>query len=490
MILIMGVTLYTVRIVLNVLGEVDYGIYTVVGGVVTMLAFLSDTMTSASQRFFSFELGRGDFDRLKQVFSLSFIIYVGIAILIILLAETVGLWFLNTKMTIPEQRMAAANWVYQFSVFAFVANVLSIPYNAAIIARENMKAFAYISILEALLKLAIIYFLVILSFDKLKLYAVLMFGVTVLVSFSYFLYAYKRYKECHVIYYWDRKLFSALGSYSGWSLVGALSGIARNQGTNILLNIFFNPIVNAAQAIAFQVSNALSQFATSFHTAVKPQIIKYYAGNKTELLMQLVFKSSKFSFFLLYVFSLPLILETDFVLKIWLKDVPDYAGLFTTLVIVVTLINSLSYSMITVAQATGKIKNYQIWVGGSQLLSLPVSYLFLKSGYPPQSVMYVAVAFALIALLLRLVLLRGMVGFNILAYSKQVLIRVIIMSGLSYGLLFFIVSIFTEGWIRFFTGGFVSIIVAMLSIFFVGLTKDERGFVINFLKTKIKGYKS
>lgn len=486
----MGVTLYTVRVVLNILGEVDYGIYTVVGGVVTMSAFLSDTMTSASQRFFSFELGRSDFTRLNKVFSLSFIIYVGIALLVILLAETVGLWFLNTKMTIPSDRMATANWVYQFSVFAFVANILSKPYNAAIIARENMQAFAYISILEALLKLAIVYFLVILSFDKLKLYAVLMFCVTVIVSFSYFLYAYKKYKECHVIYYWDRKLFIAIGSYSGWSLLGALSGIAENQGRNILLNIFFNPIVNAAEAIAFQVSNALSQFATSFHTAVKPQIIKYYAGNKTELMMQLVFKSSKFSFFLLYIFSLPLIFETNFVLNIWLKNVPDYASLFTTLVIIVALINSLSYSMITVAQATGKIRNYQIWVGGTQLLSLPVSYWILLLGYPPQSVMYVAIAFALIALLSRLVLLRQMVGFNILAYSKQVLMRVVIMSGLSYGVLFFIVNGFAEGWIRFFTGGFVSVIVAGLSIFLVGLTKDERVLVINFLKTKITGCKS
>jgi hypothetical protein len=206
--------------------------------------------------------------------------------------------------------------------------------------------------------------------------------------------------------------------------------------------------------------------------------------------MQLVFKSSKFSFFLLYIFSLPLILEMDFVLKIWLKNVPDYVSLFTTLVIIVTLINSLSYSMITVAQATGKIKNYQIWVGGSQLLSLPVSYWLLKIGYPPQSTMYVAIAFSVIALLLRLILLKKMVGFNILAYSKQVLMRVVIMSGLSYGLLFFIVNGFAEGWIRFFTGGFVSIIVAGLSIFLVGLTKDERVFVIHFLKTKINGCKS
>ncbi|MGQ1946433.1 lipopolysaccharide biosynthesis protein [Geofilum sp. OHC36d9] len=481
----MGVTLYTVRVVLNILGEVDYGIYTVVGGVVTMSAFLSDTMTSASQRFFSFELGRSDFARLNQVFSLSFIIYVGIAILVILLAETVGLWFLNTKMTIPSERMATANWVYQFSVFAFVANVLSKPYNAAIIARENMQAFAYISILEALLKLAIVYFLVILSFDKLKLYAVLMFCVTVIVSFSFFLYAYKKYKECKVIYYWDRKLFITLGSYSGWSLLGALSGIAENQGRNILLNVFFNPIVNAAEAIAFQVSNALSQFATSFHTAVKPQIIKYYAGNKTDLMMQLVFKSSKFSFFLLYIFSLPLIFETNFVLNIWLKNVPDYASLFTTLVIVVALINSLSYSMITVAQATGEIRNYQIWVGGTQLLSLPVSYWILMLGYPPQSIMYVAIVFSVIALCFRLMFLKKMVGFNILKYSKQVLMRVVIISVLSYGLLFFIVRVFQEGWIRFFTGGFVSIIVAGLSIFFVGLTTDERVLVIHFLKAKL-----
>ncbi|MGQ1946432.1 lipopolysaccharide biosynthesis protein [Geofilum sp. OHC36d9] len=485
----MGVTLYTVRVVLSVLGEVDYGLYTVIGGVVTMFAFLSNTMASASQRFYSFELGRRDFVRLKQVFSLTFIIYVGIAIFILLLAETVGLWFLNTQMTIPADRLNAANWVYQFSVFAFVVNVLSIPYNAAIIARENMKAFAYISILEALLKLAIVYILVIFSFDKLKLYAVLMFGVTFLISFSYFLYAYKKYKECKVIYYWDRQLFSTLVSYSGWSLFGSLSGIARNHGVNILLNLFFNPIVNAARAIAYQVSNAISQFATNFSTAVRPQIIKYYASNETELMMQLVFKSSKFSFFLLYIFSLPLILETNFVLNIWLKSIPDYAGLFTTLVIVVALIDSLSYSMMTVAQATGKIRNYQIWVGGTQLMNLPVSYLFLKLGYPPESTMYVAIVFSVICLFIRLVLLKKMVGLNILEFTRDVLIRVALISMVSYGILSFIVRAFAEGWLRFITGGFISVIIASVSIFLIGLTSEERSLVIHFLKNKVNGKK-
>lgn len=489
MLLTMAVSLYTVRVVLATLGAVDYGLYTAIGGVVIMFSFLSNTMASASQRFYSFELGRHDFVRLKQVFSLTFIIYVGIAIFILVLAETVGLWFLNTKMTIPADRMNAANWVYQFSILAFVVNVLSIPYNAAIIARENMRAFAYISILEALLKLAIVYLLVIFSVDKLKLYAVLMFGVTSLISFSYFLYAYKKYKECKVIYYWDRKLFLTLISYSGWSLFGSLSGMARNHGVNILLNIFFNPIVNAARAIAYQVSNAISQFATNFSTAVRPQIIKYYASNETKLMMQLVFKGSKFSFFLLYIFSLPLILETNFVLNIWLKNVPDYAGLFTTLVIIVALIDSLSYTMMTVAQATGKIRNYQVWVGGTQLLNLPVSYLLLKLGYAPQSTMYVAIVFSVICLFIRLVLLNKMVGLNILEYIKDVLMRVVLISVVSYGILSLIVRFFAEGWFRFVIGGFVSVIVASVSIFLVGLTTEERSLVIHFLKNKINGKK-
>jgi O-antigen/teichoic acid export membrane protein len=265
--------------------------------------------------------------------------------------------------------------------------------------------------------------------------------------------------------------------------------MARNHGVNILLNIFFNPIVNAARAIAYQVSNAISQFATNFSTAVRPQIIKYYASKETQLMMQLVFKGSKFSFFLLYIFSLPLILETNFVLNIWLKSVPDYAGLFTSLVIIVALIDSLSYTMMTVAQATGKIRNYQVWVGGTQLLNLPVSYLFLKLGYPPQSTMYVAIVFSVICLFIRLILLKKMVGLKILEYTKDVLMRVVFISVVSYGILSLIVSSFVEGWIRFVAGGFVSVIVAGVSIYLVGLTTEERGLVIHFLKNKINGKK-
>jgi O-antigen/teichoic acid export membrane protein len=274
MILTMLVSLYTVRVVLNTLGVVDYGIYNVVGGVVAMFSFLSSTMASASQRFFAFELGRRDYDKLKQAFSLTLLIYIGIAILILVLSETVGLWFLNTQMTVPEERMNAANWVYQFSIFSFIMTILTVPYNSAIIAREHMKVYAYVSIIEVVLKLIIVYLLVFFSFDKLKLYAVLTFFVACLITFIYRTYCKRRFKECIYFFYWDANKFKEILSFAWWNMIGAMANIFKTQGINILLNVFFNPVINAARAIAFQVNSALTNFTNNFYMAVRPQITK------------------------------------------------------------------------------------------------------------------------------------------------------------------------------------------------------------------------
>jgi O-antigen/teichoic acid export membrane protein len=264
MLLIMGVSLYTVRIVLNTLGVEDYGIYNVVGGIVVMFSFLSNTMASASQRFFAFELGRKDYDQLKKTFSMTVTIYLIIAVIILILAETLGLWFLNTQLSIPVERMETANWVYQFTIFSFMMTMLTVPYNAAIVAHERMNVYAYVSIVEAFLKLLIVYILVLFSYDKLKLYAILMFGVTTFITLIYRTYCKRQFQECSYNFYWEKPLFKELIGYSGWNLFGAIAGILNNQGINILLNIFFGPIVNAARAIAYQVNTAVNQFVTNF----------------------------------------------------------------------------------------------------------------------------------------------------------------------------------------------------------------------------------
>jgi O-antigen/teichoic acid export membrane protein len=319
MLLTMAISLYTIRLILSVLGVIDYGIYNVVGGVVVMISFLSNTLGAASQRFFAIEIGRNNLQQLKQTFSLTVTIYIIISIVVLLLTETLGLWFLNSKMVIPPDRIEAANWIYQFSIFSFIINILSIPYVSIIIAREDMKVFALISIVEVVLKLFIVYLLTLFPLDKLKLYAVLIFVVGCLITLINVLICSKKYKESRFHIYWDRRMFKTLISFSGWNLFGALASVINSQGINILLNIFFDPIVNAARGIAFQVSSAVNQFVMNLQTSVNPQIIKYYAIDDKKQMMFLVLKSSKFSFFLFFILSMPVFLKKNDNSKIDLK---------------------------------------------------------------------------------------------------------------------------------------------------------------------------
>ena len=338
MFLIILVSLYTVRVVIKTLDITDYGIYTAVGGIVLALSFLSQTIASASQRFFAYELGRKDYLKLKRTFSIIFIVYVAIALIILLIAETLGLWFLNNVMTIPSDRLEAANWVYQFALFSFIVKILTNPYNAIIIARENMKIYAYVSIIEVFLKLLIVYLLIVFSVDKLKLYAVLIFVVTCIVSAIYRFICCRKYKEARFSFYWDRTLFRSVFSYSSWTLFGTMAGVANNQGTNLILNVFFGPVLNAAYSIAYQVSTVIQQFSSNFFMAIRPPLIKSYAEKNYDYMMQLFYLSSRFSFLLLYAIILPLILEVEFILKLWLGTVGEYMVLFTQLVLLIARI--------------------------------------------------------------------------------------------------------------------------------------------------------
>lgn len=375
MILTMLVTLYTSRVVLNTLGVEDFGIYNVVGGVVVMFSFLNSAMSSATQRFLSFELGKNNIKQFTKVFSMSINIHALIAIIILVLAETIGLWFVNTQLVIPTDRMDAANWVYQCSILAFMVTIMSVPYNASIIAHEKMAAFAYISILEVSLKLLIVFMLQWLAFDKLKLYAVLFLLVAVIIRLVYGLYCKYKIEGCRYVWTADKKLFQTLFSYAGWNLWGNMAAVGMDQGVNILLNIFFGPVVNAARGIAYQLSSAVRMFVSNFQMAVNPQIVKRYAVEDITSMHKLIFVSSKASYLLLLFLGLPLAIEANFVLSLWLGDVPEYTVVFVRLVIVIMLIDSLSGSLITAAQATGRIKLYQTLVGGLLLFIVPISYI-------------------------------------------------------------------------------------------------------------------
>tara|TARA_B110000091_G_scaffold213160_1_gene261762 strand:- start:383 stop:1846 length:1464 start_codon:yes stop_codon:yes gene_type:complete len=482
----MGVNLFTVRVVLKTLGVEDYGINNVVGGIVAMLSFFSSTMVSASMRFFTFELGRKNYTRLNQFFKLTIFSYLGFSVIILILAETVGLWFLKTQMVLPETRMSAAMWVYQFSIASFILYMFVVPYNSIIIAREKMHIYAYIGILEAILKLAVVFILVIFNGDKLKSYAVLLFLVTLIISLFYIIYCSYKYKECKLSFFWNSQMFKELISYSAWSLFGALAAMIKGQGINILLNVFFNPIVNAARAIAFTVNSAINLFVTNFYQAVRPQITKKYASGETQEMMKLVFISSRFCYYLMLSFAIPILIETPYILSLWLSEVPEYTILFTRLVIITTMIESLSYPLMTAVSATGKIKWYQTVTGGLLILNLPISYVLLKTGYPPEITMYVAMGIAVLSQISRMLFMKNMLKMSIDTYIKKIVFVIIIVTLLSWITPFVVYKIMNYGFVRLIIVTLCSFISSILVIYSVGITNDERHILNHFFYKKIQ----
>ena len=484
-ILIMLVSLYTVRVVLNVLGAEDYGIYNVVAGVVTMFSFLSGAMATASQRYFSFDLGKGDNEHLKTTFSVTFQIYVLLAGVVIILAETIGLWFVNHKLVIPVERMSAANWIFQAAIVSFLLTLITTPYMASIIAHENMNVYAYVSIIEAGLKLGIVFLLKILSYDKLILYGLLLASVALINTSIYRLYCHKHYEECKFHFVKDVTLFKEIVSYSGWNLFGASVGVVKNQLINILLNMFFGPVVNAARGIASQVNGAVVSFSQNFSTAIRPQIIKTYAADKKDESMNLVYQGCKLTFFLMYFFSLPLILEMDIILKIWLKNPPEFAILFTQLALIDAVIDAISYPLMALAQATGKIKLYQGVVGGILLCNLPVSFVVLHFGAPAFIVMVIAICITCIAFVVRVFIVKHLVGFSLFEFLRRSLIPCILVAILSFIFPALIRIFLTESFLRLCLTILISILSTGCFILLLGINKSERQKLYIFIKQKI-----
>jgi O-antigen/teichoic acid export membrane protein len=482
MILTMLVSLYTSRVVLNTLGVEDFGIYNVVGGVVMMFAFFNSAMSSATQRFISFELGKGNFVQLRKTFNASQIIHIGIAVLIFVIAETVGIWFVKIYMVIPSERMEAAIWVYHFSVLSFMVSIIQVPYNATIIAHERMNVYAYVSILEVLLKLLIVFMLTWITYDKLKLYAILNLVVTYLIASIYRVYTRRNFKESKFEVVKDKKLFKTLISYSGWNLFGNIAGVAQGQGINIILNIFFGPVLNAARGIATQVQSAVNSFVNNFQVAVNPQIIKSYAANEKEYMISLIIQSSKYSFYLLFLLSLPIILEVDQILKLWLITVPEYAPIFTILVLIVILITSISGPLKIAVQATGKVAIYQAVIGTLLFLTLPISYVFLKSGYPPEVTLYITIAIEIIALIFRLFFLKKLINFPVFRFIKEIIFRNIPIILLSTSLPLLVKKTIDENIWRLLIVVCVSLIWNSIVIYYVGLKTSEQKVIQRGLK--------
>ncbi len=473
-ILIMLVNLFAVRIILTTLGVVDYGIYNLVAGIISMLGFLNGSMATASQRFFSYNLGKGDTKTLQATFSMSLNIYIIMIFVVILLAETIGLWLLNTKLVIPDERLWAAKIIYQISIGSFLCSMLTTPYIAVIIAREKMELYAYISIFEAFFKFIIAFIVKYIKYDKLVLYCLLILFSSVLILCFYVLVCRKRYSETKYKFSWNKTMFQTLLSYTGWNLFGAGAGAVKVQATNILLNVFFGPIINAARGIASQVSSAVSSFSQNFSTAARPQIVKQYAAQNMEEMTSLVFQSAKLTLFLMYIIAFPLYLEMPIVMKLWLAEVPQNAVLFTRLVLIDLVIDSISYPLMTVAQATGNIKRYQAFVGGVLLLNLPSSYMVLRLGAPPQSVLIVAIILTSIAFVVRLILLKSLVDFPILVFFQKIILPSLMACLISTILPLIIVLTMNEGLIRLIITIISSILSISIMFYLLALQKDEK----------------
>ena len=491
MMLTMIVSLYTSRVVLSALGVEDFGIYNVVGGVVAMFSILSGSLSSAISRFITYELGKGNTDKLKNIFSSSVTIQIALGFIIALIAESIGLWFLNVKMNIPESRMIAANWVFQFSIITFIINLISVPYNAAIIAHEKMSAFAYISILEVTGKLLIAYLIVISPIDKLIFYAILMCVIAMIIRLVYGIYCKKHFEECTYKFILDKRLLREMFGFAGWNFIGASSVILRDQGGNIIINLFCGPTVNAARGIASQVNTAIHGFVTNFMTALNPQITKSYASGNQDYMMTLIFQGARLSFYMLLILSLPVIINAQYILELWLDQVPEHTTLFVQLILIFAMSESISSPLITAMLATGNIKNYQLIVGGLQMMNLPLSYISLKMGCIPASVIIIAIIISQCCLAARLLLLKNMIQLSIKQYIRKVYANVIIVSLVSLIIPVFIINNTNITFTDFITHSIICILCTMITIYFIGCSSNERS-IINkrFVKVKHLIYKS
>ena len=479
MLITMVVGLFTSRVVLQTLGVEDYGIYAVVGGIVSMFTFLNGGMISATQRYLNFELGRGNQEQLSKVFITSLQIHFLISLVVLLLSETVGLWFFYEKLVIPAERLDAAFWVFQFSVVACVVSIISVPYNAVIVAHEKMSAFAYMSILDVVLKLLVVYLLYVSPWDKLVVYAALLLGVSLLMRWIYAHYCQKHFPESHYTHRLDKSLFKEMFSFSGWSLWGNLAAMLYSQGLNMMLNIFFGPVVNAARGIALQVQGVVQGFVGNFQMALNPQITKNYASGDLAQMHSLMFRSARFSFFLLFLLALPILIEANYILHLWLGVVPDDTVVFMRWIIGVSLIYTIANPCVVANQATGKVKVYQAVVGGILLLILPASYIALVLGAPAYSVFIVHFCVECIAQFARMYMLRNLINLPLRAYLKNIYAPVFIVVLLSIILPMYLYLQFPEGIWRLVCVGVASVISVVTFVFCVGLTKGERIFFYN-----------
>lgn len=486
MFLIMGISLYTSRIVLATLGAEDYGLYNVVGGIVTMFSFLNGALGAATSRYITFELGKKDYERLNQIFNAALFTHVFIGLGIIFLAETIGLWLFYEKMIIPDDRMNAAFWVFQISIVSTFVSLTQVPYNATIIAHENMKVYAYVGIIDVLLKLFVVYLLVISPFDKLVFYAIMLLLINIGNSMFYRIYCIRRYSESGIKFCKEKQLYKDMFKFAGSDLIGNLSVYAQGHGLNLLLNIFFGPVVNAARAVAYQVQGNVSQFGRNFMTAVRPQIIKLYAQGEIKEMFKLVYLSSNFSYYLMLLLIIPIYLETDYILSLWLGKYPDHSVSFLRLVFILCLIQTLKTPRTTILHATGKLFLANVVVGTLLCCAFPLAYIFLKMGGEPESVFWAANITMLLSEFVSVFIVRRYVEYNILDYLLNVHFRCAVVTAVSLIIPYLLYNrIMEPSFLRLVITCCITTLSIFATVWTIGMNKDMRLKVKTVVKSKL-----
>lgn len=477
MLFLMVVGLFASRVILRSLGVEDFGIYNIVGGVIIIFSFLSSSLSSAISRFMTYDLGKGDVEQLKKTFTSSVIIQILFALVVILLAETIGLWFLNEKLVIPADRVVAANWAYQFTIVSLAVNLISIPYNASIISHEKMDAFAYVSVIEAIGKLAIAYGTFYALCDKLIFYSAAMLALSMMLRLIYGWYCKRNFAECKLYLSFDKQLVLKIFELAGWNSIGVFSSVVRDQGGNILINLFFGPTVNAARSIAMQVNTVLYGFVSNFMTALNPQITKNYANGNNDYMMKLIFQGSRYSFYIMLYISLPVIINAHYILSLWLGIVPAHSAAFVQLSLLFTMNELLAGPLYTAMLAAGNTRNYQIAVGGCQLLNLPIGYLALKLGAPAEAVFIVAIFVGVCCEMTRIYMLRKMINLPARLFLKKVYLNV-----WSVAFCASILPVLVGTWVNENFSGFLmqlltSLVCISFSVYWIGLRSDEKTWV-------------
>ena len=474
-VLLIIVNLYSMRVVLNTLGVEEFGIYSVVAGIVTLCSFLNGSMASTTQRFFSYAIGKKNDQLLKSTFSVNLIIYLVIGFLVLFLLETIGFWFVNNYLNIPVDRMDSAITLYHYTVFSFLFGVIVAPFVAIIIAHEDMHIFAMVSVFEAVMKLLVVFSLIYLTGDKLELYGLLLLFVSICISFIYIFICKNKYFECQFRQlFWDKFLLKEILSFTGWTIFGQITTVIRYQAVTILLNQFFNPTVVAARAIAITVSSQINLFSNNFNTGMYPSIVKYYANEERKEFFSLIFNGSKLTFFLMWVFVLPLLVEMDFVLSLWLGLMPESTVFFVKLALIESLIISVSLPLATAARAHGKMKVYELSLGLMQISIFFTSYVFLSLGFPAFSVFIVAIAVNLLMLIVRIVIVSKQIELSIMDYIRKVIIPIFYLIVVSSISVFLFKESLPQGVIFSVLNILFGVIIATISMYYIGLDSEWR----------------